>query len=188
MNKSKNDNELDESQEKSFWDFSPVTFFLCMLTLIVGVITVLSFYDGFQVKKQERIAAYVNEMNELLRKSEQYSGLMKDKLDNGSSPSFSVEDEKEFRELMQAAPQIEAPSGWQGHKEAATELISERYMFFYHYFHGTAIEGKGIEDVYSRLDALESKEKEILLSSFDASEIPYQETEEGKITFSIKSY
>ncbi|KMJ57530.1 hypothetical protein AB685_16120 [Bacillus sp. LL01] len=190
MNIWNNEKELEESEEESFWEFNTktVTFFLCMLTLIVGVITGLSFYDGMHVKKHERVAAYIHEMNELLRKSEQYSDSIIDSLEKGRASSFTLEDEQELRAIMTAASQLKTPSGWEGHKEAAADLISARYMFFYHYFHGLGMEEKELADASARLEILENKEKEVLLSSFESSGIPYRETEEGKITFSIKTY
>jgi hypothetical protein len=190
MNQWNEDKDLEELEEESFWEFNSktVTFFLCILTLIVGVITALSFYDGIQVKKQEKVAVYIHEMNELLRKSEQYSNSIKDGLENGGASAISVEDEQEFRAIRMAAGQLSTPSGWEGHKEAATDLISARYMFFYHYFHGSEMEEEELESTLAALDRLENKEKEVLLSSFEASGISYRETEDGKITFSIKTY
>ncbi len=185
-----NNKDLEELEEESFWELNTktVTFFLCMLTLIVGVITGLSFYDGIQVKKQERVAVYIEEINDLLRRSEQYSDSIKDRLENGNASTFSMYDEQEFRAIMTAAGQLDAPTGWEEHKEAAAELISARYMFFYHYFHGLRLGEKELENNSSRLNTLENKEKEVLLSSFESSGIPFRETEEGKITFSIKTY
>lgn len=184
------DKDIEELEDEKFWDFNTktVTFFLCMLTLIVGTITALSFYDGIQVKKQEKVATYIHGMNELLRKSEEYTNSLKDRLEQGGGAVFSVENEQEFRAIMTSAGQLENPSGWRDHKEVASELISARYLFFYHHYHGLEIREKELAETLARLKELEEKEKEMLLSSFEASGIPYRETEEGKITFSIKTY
>ncbi len=182
--------ELEEMEEERFWDINPrtITFFLAALALIVGIITFLSFYDGFKVKSQEEVATYVNEMNQLLIKSKQYSDSVEDSLKNGTAPVFTKKDEQEFRTLMDTAGKLPFPSKWKEHHEAAAGLISARYMFFYHYQQNVWLGEEDMEEKLSELEKLENEEKEMLLSSFDASGISYRESEEGKITFSIKTY
>lgn len=182
--------EIEEMEEESFWDINPrtVTFFLAALALIVGIITFLSFYDGVKVKSQEEVATYVNEMNQLLLKSKQYSDSVEDYLQNGAAIVFTKKDEQEFRTLMDTADKLPFPSKWNEHHEAATGLISARYMFFYHYQQNIKLGEEEIEEKLSELEKLENEEKKVLLSSFDASGISYRESEEGKITFSIKTY
>ncbi|WP_404431239.1 hypothetical protein [Sutcliffiella horikoshii] len=182
--------EIEEMEEERFWDINPrtVTFFLAALALIVGIITFLSFYDGFKVKSQEEVATYVNDMNQLLLKSKQYSDSVEDSLKNGTAPVFTKKDEQEFRILMDTASKLPFPSKWKEHQEAAAGLISARYMFFYHYQQNVRLGEEDMEEKLSELEKLENEEKEVLLSSFDASGISYRESEEGKITFSIKTY
>ena len=182
--------EIEEMEEERFWDINPrtVTFFLAALALIVGVITFLSFYDGLKVKSQEEVATYVNEMNQLLIKSKQYSDSVEDSLKNEIAPVFTKKDEQEFRTLMDTASKLPFPSKWKEHHEAAAGLISARYMFFYHYQQNVWLGEEDMEEKLSELEKLENEEKEMLLSSFDASGISYRESEEGKITFSIKTY
>ncbi|MGD6873184.1 hypothetical protein ACQCU1_13475 [Sutcliffiella horikoshii] len=182
--------DLEEIEEERFWDFDPrtVTFFLAALALIVGIITFLSFYDGLKVKSQEEIATYVNEMNQLLIQSKEYSDSVEDSIKNGTAPEFTKQDEQEFRILMDTASKLSIPSKWKEHHEAATGLISGRYMFFYHYQQNFRLGEEDIQEKLSELEKLENVEKEMLLSSFDASGISYRESEEGKITFSIKTY
>lgn len=181
---------IEEIEEERFWDVDPrtVTFFLAALALIVGIITFLSFYDGWKVKSQEEVATYVNEMNQLLIKSKQYSDSVEDSLKNGTAITFAENDEQEFRTLMDTASKLPSPSKWKEHHEAAAGLISARYMFFYHYQQNIRMGEEDMEVKLSELEELENEEKKVLLSSFDASGITYHETEEGKITFSIKTY
>ncbi|MGD6776873.1 MULTISPECIES: hypothetical protein [Bacillaceae] len=182
--------DIEEVEEESFWDINPgtVTFFLAALALIVGIITFLSFYDGWKVKNQEEVATYVNEMNQLLIQSKQYSDSVEDSLKNGKATIFTKKDAQEFRTLMDTARKLSIPSKWKEHHEAATGIISARYMFFYHYQQNVRLGEEDIQEKLSELEKLENVEKEVLLSSFEASGISYRESEEGKITFSIKTY
>ncbi|NMH72967.1 hypothetical protein HF078_07785 [Bacillus sp. RO2] len=182
--------EIEELEDDRFWDINPrtVTFYLMALALIVGIITFLSFYDGMKVKSQEEVANYVNEMNQLLIKSKHYSDSVEDSLKNGTVSVFAKEDEQEFRSLMVTASKLSVPLKWKEHQEAAMGLITARYMFFYQYQQSVRLGEEDIEEKLSELEKLEKVEKEVLLSSFDASGITYRESEEGKITFSIKTY
>ncbi|NLP52976.1 hypothetical protein [Bacillus sp. RO1] len=182
--------EIEELEDDRFWDINPrtVTFFLMALALIVGTITFLSFYDGMKVKSQEEVANYVNEMNQLLIKSKHYSESVEHALKNGDVSPFSKEEEQEFRTLMITASKLSFPLNWEEHHEAAAGLITARYMFFYQYQQNVRLREEDIEKKLSELEKLEAVEKEVLLSSFDASGITYRESEEGKITFSIKTY
>ncbi|KPB06133.1 hypothetical protein [Bacillus sp. CHD6a] len=182
--------KMEELEDDHFWEINPrtVTFFLMAMALIVGIITFLSFYDGMKVKSQEEVANYVNEMNQLLIKSKHYSDSVEDSLTNGTMAAFAKEDEQEFRTLMVTASKLSVPLKWEAHQEAAAGLITARYMFFYQYQQNVRLDGEEIEEKLTELEKLEKVEKEVLLSSFDASSITYRESEEGKITFSIKTY
>ncbi|WP_404448430.1 hypothetical protein LG307_04170 [Sutcliffiella horikoshii] len=189
-NKHKEIEEVERMDEERFWEISTgtVTFFLTALALIVGVITFLSFYDGMKVKNQEEIATYISKMNQFLTSSNQYSDSVEIALKNGTALEFTKDDDQEFRTLVARATQLSVPTKWEEHREAAVELISARYMLFYQYQQNFRFGEKDMDEKFAELDSLEKVEKEVLLTSFDASGITYRETEEGKITFSIKTY
>jgi hypothetical protein len=182
-------NDIEEVEESLFeWNGKVITCILLALVLIAGVLAFFSFRDGIQVTKQQNIAEYIDEVNTLLTQSESYTKQVTEALENQTRARVTLEKEQDLRKLVSAAAHIKAPAEWKGHKEAAVRLISERHLVYYQQLHGLrAVNGQETE-VLERLEALEEQEKKALIAGFEGSNIPYKETEEGKITFSVKSY
>ncbi|QFT87834.1 hypothetical protein FIU87_04130 [Bacillus sp. THAF10] len=179
--------EMHDEQRK--FSSQIINFMLIGLTIIVGVITCLSFIDGYKVKQQQKIATYIEATDRIIQGSGLYENKIMDGYSNNNLPVFSNEDAELLKALVREASSLQAPKHWGEHKLAVETLLAERYEMFTQYNSGAVSwNEEALLVMQEKSDQLEKVEKEALIDGLERYEIPFEESENGNIRFSVKTY
>ncbi|MBM7619844.1 hypothetical protein JOC95_001696 [Bacillus tianshenii] len=178
----------ENNEEESFSLDRMITYFLIACTIIIGVLTLLLFYDGISVNKEKRISDYISASDKILKDAEQLTEPFK-LYANGENDNFTLaeKDLETMKQKVAEAKALDAPREFLEHKDKVNAILTERYAAVYGYSLGNRSRQVAGEK-FEQIAKLEEEEKDSLITAMDRANIDYEQLEDGTIRFYFKTY
>ena len=179
---------LYEEKERLFTKKQIVWIIVSAVSLMVIVIGLLFGIDQLEAYKHKRTNHYLQEVEQLLKESEQ--ALLTFKEGEDVPVELLPIIEATGKEWIATAQSLNAPSAFTKHKEAVKQLILKRYSVVSSAALMVEINNyqvNTIEELLAASQELVELEKEQLFASLEAAQIKYELLEDGTIRYYIRN-